>query len=132
MLAFSVTTDLCRLTIPSPVASRRQNPALLRCHAPIFCEQCNNSWLLIGSGCYVWVPIDLEGKTQLRGIPPEGAVIGGYERSNPTHVARARHEGHWEVGKLNAWARIGYSYHGKEYEADTGEVLVARGGQVTL
>ena len=84
----------------------------------------------IGSGCYTWVPVDLEGKAQLDASLPAGSVLGGWERSSPTYVARARHEGHWEVGKLNAWARIGYSYFGKEYESTTGEILVARGGQV--
>lgn len=66
----------------------------------------------------------------LEGTLPNGAVIGGWERDRPTYVARARHEGHWEVGKLNAWARIGYSYLGKEFESAKGEILVATSGQV--
>lgn len=81
------------------------------------------------SGCYFWTPINLEGKVHLEGTLPNGAVIGGWERDRPTYVARARHEGHWEVGKLNAWARIGYSYLGKEFESAKGEILVATSGQ---
>ena len=62
---------------------------------------------------------------------PRGAVIGGWERERPTYVARVQHKGgHWELGKLNFWAKYGYSYYGKEYESKEGEVLVAIDGQV--
>jgi hypothetical protein len=60
---------------------------------------------------------------------PSNAVVGGYERGMATYVARVRHEGTWELGKLNAWRKFGYSLNGKEYELSYGEVLVANAGQ---
>ena len=47
-------------------------------------------------------------------------------------MARVRHEGHWEAAKLNAWARFGYAFYGRELETAIGEVLVAPEGQVRV
>ena len=63
---------------------------------------------------------------------PAGAVIAGYEHGRPTYVARVRWGDQWELGKLNAWAKFGYGYYGKEIEEDEGEVLVARDDVVSL
>lgn len=82
---------------------------------------------------YKWVCLSLHGASDLEGQIPSGAVIGGWERGRPTYVARVLHHGcQWELGKLNAWARYGYSYYGKEYESSEGDILVASKGQVCL
>ena len=47
-------------------------------------------------------------------------------------MGRALHNGSWEIGKLNAWAKFGTPYFGREYEAAQGEVLVATGSHVSV
>ena len=47
-------------------------------------------------------------------------------------MGRALHDDSWEIGKLNAWARFGTPYHGREYETAQGEVLVATGNHVSV
>lgn len=85
-----------------------------------------------GSPIYKWVPVDLENVRTLDGYLPQGAVLAGWEGGKPTYVARAHHNGHWELGKLNHWATIGYASFGVELEVHEGEVLVAVEDQVML
>ena len=61
---------------------------------------------------------------------PSNAILAGVEHGKPTFIARVQHDGHWEVAKLNAWAKFGFGFHGRELEKDAGEVLVACEGQV--
>jgi hypothetical protein len=74
---------------------------------------------------FYWLPLNVGGLSHLP-VLPAGAVIAGYEHGRPTYVARVRWGDQWELGKLNAWAKFGYGYYGKEIEEDEGEVLVAR------
>lgn len=105
--------------------------------------ECTKTWntglydvtigLLVSSACaavYSWLPLDLTGKTTLPELPD--AVVGGHEKGSPTYVARVMRDGFWELGKLNNWARFGYSVHGVEVEVPEGEVLVSNGAHVSL
>jgi hypothetical protein len=58
-------------------------------------------------------------------IPPN-AIIGGVDRKGPWHIARSFYEGSMELGKAARHHRLGacISFHGKEREVDTYEVLV--------
>lgn len=58
-------------------------------------------------------------------VPPN-AVIGGVDRKGPWFIARAFYEGSMELGKAGRHFRLGasISFHGKEREIDTYEVLV--------
>jgi len=57
---------------------------------------------------------------------PQNAIIGGVDRKGPWHIARAFYEGSMELGKAGRQFRLGacISYHGKERDVDTYEVLV--------
>lgn len=88
---------------------------------------------MVSSVCgavFSWLALDLTGKTALPELPY--AVVGGYEKGSPTYVARVMRDGFWEFGKLNNWAKFGYSLHGVEVEVPRGEVLVSNGAHVSL
>jgi hypothetical protein len=57
---------------------------------------------------------------------PQNAIIGGVDRKGPWHIARVFYEGAMELGKAGRHYRLGacISYHGKERDVDTYEVLV--------
>jgi hypothetical protein len=58
-------------------------------------------------------------------IPPN-AIVGGVDRRGPWNIARVFYEGSLELGKAGRHFRLGacISYHGKERDVDTYEVLV--------
>jgi hypothetical protein len=57
---------------------------------------------------------------------PPNAIVGGVDRRGPWHIARVFYEGSLELGKAGRHLRLGacISYHGKERDVDTYEVLV--------
>jgi hypothetical protein len=57
---------------------------------------------------------------------PRNAIVGGVDRKGPWHIARVFYEGAMELGKAGRHFRLGacISYHGKERDVDTYEVLV--------
>lgn len=131
----SVVMRTCCAIWARPRISRKPDCFWTRAYRGLYCTDQNLNadiefYVYAELGCYKWVPLELTGQAHLGGLVPNGAVIGGWEYNKPTYVARAKHEGCWEIGKLNAWARFGYSYFGKEYEETRGEVLVASGRQV--
>jgi len=58
-------------------------------------------------------------------IPPN-AIVGGVDRRGPWHIARSFYEGSMELGKAARHLRLGacISFHGKERDVDSYEVLV--------
>ncbi|KAI0268989.1 hypothetical protein BGY98DRAFT_1084084, partial [Russula aff. rugulosa BPL654] len=58
-------------------------------------------------------------------IPPN-AIVGGVDRKGPWYIVRVFYEGSLELGKAGRHFRLGacISYHGKERDVDTYEVLV--------
>ncbi|KAF8491826.1 hypothetical protein F5888DRAFT_1733461 [Russula emetica] len=57
---------------------------------------------------------------------PPNAIVGGVDRRGPWHIARVFYEGSLELGKAGRHFRLGacITYHGKERDVDTYEVLV--------